>query len=100
MTGSRGTFRPEAIPAAIPASERGHIEIAPEAARPGPFRLWLYEDGSQGKLRSILLIQRDVRGLCMFLRQLAEPPEMRQGGRLGIQIANRARSQVRQRGTG
>ena len=36
MTGNRGRFRPEPIPAAIPASERGHFEGAPEPGRPWP----------------------------------------------------------------
>ena len=67
MTGNRGTFRPEAIPAAVPPSMRGYIEVAPEPGRPGQFRLWLYGDGSQRGPRSILLTLRDVRGLCMFL---------------------------------
>jgi len=67
MTGRRGTFRPEPIPAAIPASERGHFEVALEPGRPGQVRLWLYGDGGQGRPRSILLTLRDVRGLCMFL---------------------------------
>ena len=67
MTGNRGVFRPEPIMAAIPASERGHFEIAPEPARPGQFRLWMCGDGGQGRPRSILLTVRDVRGLCMFL---------------------------------
>jgi len=70
MTGNRSTFRPEPIPAAIPASERGHFEIAPGPARPGQFRLWLYGDGDHGKPRSILLTRRDVRGLCVFLANL------------------------------
>ena len=67
MTGRRGTFRPEPIPAAIPASERGHFEVAPEPGRPGRFRLWMYGDGGQRKPSSILLTLRDVRGLCVFL---------------------------------
>jgi hypothetical protein len=67
MTGRCGTFRPEPIPAAIPASERGHFEVALEPGRPGQVRLWLYGDGGQGRPRSILLTLRDVRGLCMFL---------------------------------
>lgn len=67
MTDRRGTFRPEPIPAAIPASERGHFEVALEPGRPGQVRLWLYGDGGQGRPRSILLTLRDVCGLCMFL---------------------------------
>jgi hypothetical protein len=45
MTGHRDTFRPEALPATIPASERGHFEAAPEPGRPGQVRLWLTGDG-------------------------------------------------------
>jgi hypothetical protein len=71
MTGHRGTFRPEPIPAAIPASERGYFEAAPEPARAGQWRLWLYGDGSQGKRPSrILLTVRDVRGLRLFLADI------------------------------
>jgi hypothetical protein len=81
MTGHRGTFKPEAISATIPASERGHFEAAPEPGRPGQFRLWLYGDGSQGKPRSIVLTRRDVRSFMMFLHQLAEPPEVTQDDR-------------------
>jgi len=84
MTGGRGTFRPEPIPAAIPASERGHVEIAPEPVRAGQFRLWLYGDGSQGPPRSILLTRRDVRGLQLFLA------DVESGGQAGPQIASRA----------
>ena len=75
MTGDRGTFRPEPIPAAIPGSERGRFEAAPEPARPDRIRLWVYGDGGRGKPRSILLTRRDVRGLCQFLGQLAGQPE-------------------------
>jgi hypothetical protein len=67
MTGNRGRFRPEPITAAIPASERGYFEIAPEPARPGQFRLWLYGDGNRARSRSILLTLRDVHGLRAFL---------------------------------
>ena len=67
MTGHRGVFRPEPVPAAIPASERGHFEVALEPGRPGQVRLWTYGEGGQGRPRSILLTLRDVRGLCMFL---------------------------------
>jgi hypothetical protein len=81
LTGDRGTFRPAPVPAAVPASQRGHIEVAPDPARPGMYRLWLHGDGSQGKPRSILLTQRDVRGLIMFLRPLAEPPDIPRQGR-------------------
>jgi hypothetical protein len=81
MTSHRGTFRPELIPAAIPASQRGHFEIAPEPARPGQFRLWLYGDGNQSKRATILLTIRDVRGLSMWFRQLAETPEGQQQSR-------------------
>jgi hypothetical protein len=84
MTGHRAIFRPEAIPAAIPASERGHFEIAPEPARPGQFRLWVYGDGGPGRPRSILLTLRDVRGLCMFLADIEK------GGRAAPRIANTA----------
>jgi hypothetical protein len=80
MTDDRGTFRPSPIPSAIPASQRGHIEVAPDPARPGMYRLWVYGDGG-GKPRSILLTQRDVRGLVMFLRPLAEPPDIPRQGR-------------------
>jgi hypothetical protein len=55
---------------------RGYIEAAPEPGRADQFRLWLYGDCSQGGPRSILLTRRDVRGLYMFLRQLAKPPEV------------------------
>lgn len=81
MTGNRSRIRPEAIPTAVPPSERGHFEIAPEPDRPGQFRLWLYGDGSQGKPRSILLTQRDIRGLSMWFRQSAEPSEVPQQSR-------------------
>ena len=67
MTGNRGVFRPEPVPAAIPASERGHFEVALEPGRSAQVRLWLYGDGGQGRPRSILLTLRDVRRLCMFL---------------------------------
>jgi hypothetical protein len=80
MTGNRSRFRPEAIPTAIPPSERGHLEIAPEPDRPGQFRLWLYGDGSRGKPRSILLTRRDVRGLAMWAGRLAETPDVPQQG--------------------
>jgi hypothetical protein len=80
MTGNRSRFRPEAIPTAIPPSERGHLEIAPEPDRPGQFRLWLYGDGGRGKPRSILLTRRDVRGLAMWAAQLAETPDVPQQG--------------------
>lgn len=66
MTGYRGTFRPAATPR-IPASERGHFEIAPEPGRPGEFRLRLYGDGHRSQPRSILLTLRDVHGFGMFL---------------------------------
>jgi len=82
--GNRGTFRPEPIPAAIPASERGYFKVAPEPGRPGQFRLWLYGDGSQRGPRSILLTLRDVRGLCMFLA------DVESGGRAAGQIASTA----------
>jgi hypothetical protein len=72
MTGTRGVFRPEPIPAAIPASERGHFEIAPEPARPGQFRLWISGDGGRSRPRSILLTIRDVRGLRMFLADVEQ----------------------------
>ena len=84
MTGNRGRFRPEPIPAAIPASERGHFEVAPEPGRPGQFRLWLYGDGGQGKPRSVLLTLRDVRGLCVFLA------DVERGGRAVGQAARTA----------
>jgi hypothetical protein len=81
MTGHRDTFRPEALPATIPASERGHFEAAPEPGRPGQVRLWLYGDGGQGKPRSIVLTRRDLRGFMMFLHRLAEAPEATQDSR-------------------
>ena len=81
MTGNRSRFRPEAIPTAIPPSERGHFEIAPEPDRPGQFRLWLYGDGGRGKPRSILLTRRDARGLAMWVHQLAETPDIPRQGR-------------------
>jgi hypothetical protein len=81
MTGHRDIFRPGAIPAMIPASERGRFEAAPEPGRPGQFRLWLYGDGCQGKPRSIVLTRRDLRGLILFMHQLAEPPEVAQADR-------------------
>jgi hypothetical protein len=84
MTGNRGTFRPEPIPAAIPASERGHFEVAPEPGRPGKFRLWLYGDGGQRKPSSILLTPRDVRGVCVFLANIER------GSRAVEQIASAA----------
>ena len=67
MTSNRGRFRPEPIPAAILASERGHLEVVPELAWPGQFRLWLYGDGSLPRPCSILMTVRDVRGLRVFL---------------------------------
>jgi hypothetical protein len=82
MTGCRRTFRPEPIPAAIPASERGHFEVAPEPGRPGKFRLWVYGDGGQRRPSSILLTLRDVRGLCIFLA------DVENGGRAAEQITS------------
>src|SRR5580700_7192145 len=68
MTDTRDKFRPEPIPAAIPASERGYFAVAPEPARPGQSRLWLYGDGNRARPpRTILLTRRDVHGLRMFL---------------------------------
>jgi hypothetical protein len=70
MTDTRDKFRPEPIPAAIPASERGYFAVAPEPTRPGQFRLWLYGDGNRARPRSILLTLRDVRGLRAFLADI------------------------------
>jgi hypothetical protein len=81
MTGHRDTFRPEALPATIPASERGHFEAAPEPGRPGQVRLWLYGDGGQGKPRSIVLTRRDLRGFILYLGRLANAPAATQEGR-------------------
>jgi hypothetical protein len=83
MTDHRGTFRPEPVPA-VPPSERGHFEVAPEPGRPGQFRLWLYGDGGQRGPRSILLTLRDVRGLCVFLA------DVESGGRAIGQLASTA----------
>jgi len=82
MTGNRSTFRPEPIPAAIPASERGYLEAAPEPARPGQFRLWLYGDGNRLRPRSILLTLRDVHGLRAFLADVENGPTARARGGL------------------
>jgi hypothetical protein len=81
MTGHRDTFRPQALPATIPASERGHFEAAPEPGRPGQVRLWLYGDGGQGKPRSIVLTRRDLRGFILYLDQLANTSTATQDGR-------------------
>jgi hypothetical protein len=81
MTGHRDTFQPAALPATIPASERGHFEAASEPGRPGQVRLWLYGDGSQGKPRSIVLTRRDLRGFILYLDRLANVPEVTQDDR-------------------
>ncbi len=49
----------------------------------GQVRLWLYGDGSQGKPRSIVLTRRDLRGLTLYLDQLANAPAASQEGRSG-----------------
>jgi hypothetical protein len=89
----RGTthFQPEPIPAAIPPSERGYIEAAPEPGRAGRSGLWLYGDGSPDMPRSILLTHEDIRRLCWFLRRLAESPQMAEGALL---VASRDRAVI------
>jgi len=86
MTDTRSKFRPEPIPAAIPASERGYFAVAPEPARPGQVRLWLYGDGNRARPRSILLTRRDVRGLRAFLADIEK------ASRAELQIISRAAS--------
>jgi hypothetical protein len=84
--GKRGKGRPEPIAAAIPASERGYFEAAPEPTRPGRFRPWLYGDGSRLRPRSILLTLRDVHGLRAFLA------DVEKGSQAAPQIASAAGS--------
>ena len=91
MTGNRGTFRPEAIPAAVPPSMRGYFEVAPEPGRPGQWRLWLRGDGSQSKPRSILLTRGDVRRFCAFLYRATEPQEVTPGNGMVSRSQTRSR---------
>jgi hypothetical protein len=79
-TSNRGVFRPEPIPAAIPASERGHFEIAPEASSV----CGCTGMAARSRPRSNLLTLRDVRGLRMF------PADAERGGQPVPQITSTA----------
>ncbi len=74
VTGGRIRFDPEPVTSAIPPSQRGYIEAAPEPGHPGQIRVWLHGDGSPGMPpRSILLTRADVRRLCAVLHRLTQP---------------------------
>lgn len=68
----RITFCPEPMTSDIPPSMRGWIQLAPEPARPGHYRIWLRGDNAFGEPRSILLTAADVRRLREVLGQMLE----------------------------
>ena len=81
MTDNRSKFRPEPIPAAIPASERGYFAVAPEPTGRASSGCGCTETATgPGQPRTILLTRRDARSLAMWVHQLAETPDVpRQG---------------------
>ena len=69
----RITFCPEPMTSDIPPSMRGWIQLAPEAGRPGHYRIWLRGDNAYGEPRSVLLTAADVHCLREVLSQMLEP---------------------------
>ncbi len=67
-------FTPEPV-TAVPPSQRGWLEAAPEPDRPGQVRVWLHGDGAPDRPRSLLLTAADIRRLCGFLSRML--PEAR-----------------------
>ena len=71
---ARVRFTPEPITSAVPPSQRGHVEVAPERHHRSLLRLWLYPDGPSGLPASLVLSHTDVRRLCgVLIRQLQAP---------------------------
>jgi hypothetical protein len=67
---ARLRFTPEPVTTAVPPSQRGWIEAAPEPGRAGQYRLWLHGDGATDRPRSLLVTAADIRRLCAFLHRL------------------------------
>jgi len=64
-------FRPEPQTSSIPPSQRGHLEVEPDAKHPGRWRLQVIPDGKPGtRPGALLLTDADVRRLIEVLRHL------------------------------